>query len=580
MQNIKNAYLIPVAAVFGAVMLVVVLSAGSARIALVEDAEDIVVSRERVIESALVNRLNIYEEAARAATGLFVLDDVTKSDWNNFVETSGVLERYPGVHGFGYAEVVSGSELAAFEASGREQINPRFNVYPEAQKDDYVVAKFIEPMDERKSRAVGYDISSEEERKNTFEKARDTGITQMTNAVQLVRENSAEEQQPGFLMFIPQYQAGAPIDTEQQRRDAIDGYVYVMFRSADFINSLSELAIEPDAQDLGFRITSQPNNTIYYETDNFETVRQNSSSSQVTEQRNINGATISFDMTYQAELLVPDSVRNRPTIILFFGTLVAALIAIVTFLLLRGKANQLALETERSVNDAKDSLLSIASHQLRTPATGVKQYIGMVLQGFTGDITPQQEAMLQKAYDSNERQLKTINDILYLARIESGRIVLSKSKIYVRDMLHSLLDDLKGDFEENEHTLVLHIPKKKKSVYADEHMIRMAIENLVTNAIKYTPNGGKIEITMRHTKYGVKLHVKDNGVGIAEEDREKLFKQFSRVKNELSKSVSGTGVGLYLTKYLVELHHGTVHVKSEEGEGSTFSIYLPSKEKK
>jgi signal transduction histidine kinase len=237
----------------------------------------------------------------------------------------------------------------------------------------------------------------------------------------------------------------------------------------------------------------------------------------------------------------------------------------------------LAAQKERDIELAKDELLSLASHQLRTPATGVKQYVGMVLQGFAGKVPPQQKKLLEKAYASNDRQLQSINEILHLAKISAGHIVLARQNVNITAMIKDVVQEQQQDINSAKHSVKLSLGRKPVWLHVDPHMLRMATENILSNAIKYTPQNGKISVQMRTTDNDVEIRVKDSGIGIREEDFPKLFKQFSRLPNAVSQQTSGTGVGLYLAKYLVESHNGSIDVTSEQHKGSTFIIRLPVK---
>lgn len=223
----------------------------------------------------------------------------------------------------------------------------------------------------------------------------------------------------------------------------------------------------------------------------------------------------------------------------------------------------------------KDEFVALASHQLRTPATAVKQYLGMVLQGYVGDISDVQAEMLMKAFESNERQIQIINQILNAARVDTGSLVLTPAPVDVCSLVRGIANDMKSQFDAHAHTLDLHLPNVPMQVEADMGYLRMAIENLVNNAILYTPDGGKITLGVSRAGKRCRLLITDNGVGIRKSDLHKLFIKFSRIHNPLSVQAGGSGIGLYLAAEIVRLHRGTVSVESELGKGTTFAISLP-----
>jgi PAS domain S-box-containing protein len=230
------------------------------------------------------------------------------------------------------------------------------------------------------------------------------------------------------------------------------------------------------------------------------------------------------------------------------------------------------------LNDAKDEFISLASHQLRTPATGVKQFIGMLLENYFGELTEDQRTMLEYAYESNERQLEVINDLLKVAQVDAGKVVLAKHKTDLAKLLEKIMQGQRSQFASRKQKVLLDRPKEPLYASVDESRIRMVIENLVDNASKYTPDGKSITVTIDKTKDNkfIAIKVKDEGVGIAKEDLSRLFQKFLRLDNPLSIQVGGTGIGLYWAKKIVDLHGGDILLKSQLGKGTTFTVMIPT----
>ena len=229
-----------------------------------------------------------------------------------------------------------------------------------------------------------------------------------------------------------------------------------------------------------------------------------------------------------------------------------------------------------ALNKAKDEFISIASHQLRTPATGVKQYLGMILEGYAGEVNDMQKEILKTAYESNERQLVIVNDLLRVAQADASQISLIKDTINVAQIIQHVINEQAPKFiSKNQQIAYTVLPNK--SIYArlDPFHIRMAFENLIDNASKYSPKNKPIEIKLRKTTQNIIVSVKDKGVGIRKKDQEKLFKKFSRIDNPLSTVAGGTGLGLYWVHKIVEMHDGEIKVSSEYKKGAEFVITLP-----
>ena len=231
------------------------------------------------------------------------------------------------------------------------------------------------------------------------------------------------------------------------------------------------------------------------------------------------------------------------------------------------------------VNKTKDEFISLASHQLRTPATGVKQYLGMVLEGMAGDVTEAQQALLQKAYESNERQLMIISDLLKVAQIDAGKLRLRRQEVDIAKLLGDVIKEQQATFAMRTQKLQFTAPLSKSMAFADPDKMRMVLENIIDNASKYSEPGKSIRVMLTEQDDTIGITIRDRGVGIARKDISKLFGKFNRIHNHLSNHVGGTGLGLYWAKKVVDLHGGMIKVTSVLGKGSTFIVYLPKNEK-
>jgi PAS domain S-box-containing protein len=236
------------------------------------------------------------------------------------------------------------------------------------------------------------------------------------------------------------------------------------------------------------------------------------------------------------------------------------------------------ISKEFEMDRMKSEFISIASHQLRTPATAVKNLIGLLKEGYVGKLTKEQADLIELAYASNEQQLEVVNNLLYVARADSEEVRLKLIRDDTVQLVKQCIDEQRFTIESREQKIETKLPDKKVLATMDRQFIRMVIENLLSNASKYTPDGGNISLGMTDSEKDFTLKVRDSGVGIAKQDQARLFQRFSRIDNELSTSRGGSGIGLYLVKRIAELHHGHVSVDSEPGKGSTFTIKIPKEQ--
>ena len=229
----------------------------------------------------------------------------------------------------------------------------------------------------------------------------------------------------------------------------------------------------------------------------------------------------------------------------------------------------------QKLNLAKDEFVSLASHQLRTPATVVKQYAAMLNQGYVGDLTEEQSDMVNIIYKSNERQLEIIEDLLRVARVDDGKVYLEKSACDVTELLEAVIEKQAVLFKARKQTVLFNKPKKKIVAMMDRKLMRMVLDNLLDNAGKYSKPNCQITIVVEQNDISTKISVQDTGVGIRKADIHKLFKKFSRIDNSLSITAGGTGLGLYWAKKILDLHQGSIEIGSTLHKGSIFTVILP-----
>lgn len=247
---------------------------------------------------------------------------------------------------------------------------------------------------------------------------------------------------------------------------------------------------------------------------------------------------------------------------------------------LRYSLQRKAMEMQRiqhliEVNRSKDEFISLASHQLRTPATVVKQYIAMVLDGYTGEISPDQKVMLEKAYDGNELQLRIVNDLLHVAALDAGRVHLQRTPVDIIALAKECVQDQRAKMRNRSQHVVLSAPVKLGKFMADELKLRMVLDNLLDNASKYSDHGSAIDVDISTTESALRIAIRDNGVGIGADDMAKLFQKFTRIPNRLSTEVGGSGLGLYWARKIIDLHDGQLEVDSVLDAGTTFTVVLP-----
>lgn len=234
-----------------------------------------------------------------------------------------------------------------------------------------------------------------------------------------------------------------------------------------------------------------------------------------------------------------------------------------------------ALEEVETVNRRKTEFVSNVSHELRTPLTSIKGYASILLAGKLGEVPPEVRLRLEKINKHSDELAQFVNDLLDIARLESGRVEMKLAEENLEKIAEEVADLLSVQLKDKQLELALEIPEEARKVQADYSQIKRVLINLVNNAVKFTPAQGKIKITGQKVDNQVQVDVSDTGCGIPREAQDKIFHEFYRVDNPINQQVKGTGLGLAMVKNIIEAHKGRVWARSLPGSGTTFSFILP-----
>ena len=229
------------------------------------------------------------------------------------------------------------------------------------------------------------------------------------------------------------------------------------------------------------------------------------------------------------------------------------------------------------IDKMKTEFVSVASHQLRTPLTAIKLFTEMLVNEQVGKISSEQKKYLSNVYDSTERMVGLVNDLLNVTRIESGRLMVSPIPTDISNFLSSLIQEASALAKTKNIKITLTNKTKLSSVPLDQSLIRQVYHNLLTNAIRYTKNGGIVKVNIISKKPSFVVSVKDEGIGIPKNSQNRIFEKFFRADNAVKVATEGTGLGLYVSKMIVESSDGKIWFKSKENFGTTFYVSLPIK---
>jgi signal transduction histidine kinase len=226
------------------------------------------------------------------------------------------------------------------------------------------------------------------------------------------------------------------------------------------------------------------------------------------------------------------------------------------------------------LNKMKSEFVSIASHQLRTPLSAIRWETEILLSKFAVGLNEKQKDAIESISQTGQQMLRLVNDLLDVARIDQGRLILKKEKINLtmitREVIRNILPLAQAG-----KVIIIFDEKKQAWILGDAEKLKLAIENLLSNAVKYTLGKGVVEITLQKKDDSYIFSIRDNGAGIPEAQQKKIFEKFFRSDNALKNNTTGTGLGLYITKNIVEQSGGKVWFESRENEGSVFNFSIP-----
>jgi PAS domain S-box-containing protein len=229
---------------------------------------------------------------------------------------------------------------------------------------------------------------------------------------------------------------------------------------------------------------------------------------------------------------------------------------------------------EREVERMKSEFVSLVSHEFRTPLTSIRGYTEMMLEGDAGDLNDEQTDFLKTVFRNATHLTEIVNDLLIVSRLEAGAIKLKLGCININDIIEDVIALLQPQIDAKQQNLKLRIPKNTPDALGDAQRVNQILLNLLSNAYKYTPANGSLSVNVSTKQGFISIDVKDSGIGLSKSELEQLFTKFYRAENPATIKAGGTGLGLWITRSLVEMHGGKISVVSKPGKGSTFTFTL------
>jgi signal transduction histidine kinase len=445
------------------------------------------------------------------------------------------------------------------------------------QRDSYFPVYYVAPIEGNQA-AIGFDLTSQESRRKAMEKARRTGKLIATEKIRLVQDASNNgREQAGFLLMYPVY--------ELDDFTRLKGLALGVYHIGDLIES-ALVGLNTEAYNINVSDITDPEapSLLYRRWDT--PLGANTWRSTLT----IGERVWALDFSLSDQDLYSQIDWNVWFVLiagLLFSILCAAFIitshgkaqSITNEVVIKTQQLKQAKEQAEQANRAKSEFLANMSHELRTPLNSIIGFTHRLIHKSTDKQDKRLIDSLETIHRNGKHLLNLINDILDLSKIEAGKMSISAETIALPALTAQLQQQAQALIPEGASlNLVAHC--NADSIQADPKRLTQMLLNLLSNAIKYSDHG-TITLTIEHkihnTKPGIYFSVKDEGIGIKDEDMHKLFDKFSQINSPGKSFVEGTGLGLVLVKEFAELHQGFIEVQSEWQQGSCFSIWLPNK---
>ncbi|MCB1097483.1 MAG: CHASE domain-containing protein [Verrucomicrobiae bacterium] len=532
----------------------------------------------REMISNIDHRMDLYEQALWGGVGLYSASDtVTRSAWKHYIDSLKIANTLPGIQGIGVAPNLKGEDRDAHENCVRSDGFPDYRISPESERDRCAPVTFLEPFDWRNQRAFGYDMWSNDVRREALARAGDLGIAATSGMVRLLQE-TGEDVQNGFLTYVPLYDNGLPVNTVEERRQALRGWVFAAFRAKNMLQGALDgyedafhiqIFDAPDVETAALLFDSDP--------ERGDSGGQQDDSSLRSTTRNLTIQGRSWTLRVQTEKFFQEGMRPiLPWVIAIGGIIVSVLLFVLMLFVygLKERASSIAAEMTRELEESNQELRQFAyaaTHDVKSPLNSIGNALHL-LNKESPELSKRSSKAIEWIHTAHGRAIEIIDkltEVIHLkegGKLEAETIDMGTEIPRITAAFANELAACGGAVDCRGCEGTLNFPPS---------VISRVMENLLSNAIKYRHPDRPLRISIDFTSHRTEsiLRVQDNGLGFdASTDQDKIFGLFRRAHSH----VQGSGFGLYITKQSLEFHGASITCTSAVGTGSAFLVSIPS----
>lgn len=543
-------------------------------------------------DATINSKIRTYIAMLKSGRGFIeTVEEINRDSFRSYVGSLDLRRNYPGVLGIGYAKRVLSYEAEALAQKMESEGFTNFRIFPQTAKYDYIAIQYLEPLDERNRRAIGFDMSSETNRRTSMEKAAATGEPVGTGKVFLVQELE-EDRQPGFLIYLPVYKGDRNPQDADERRQLLDGYIYGAFRANSFLAEVRNTSNVEDISITLYESEAAPENILA------QTHSQTPDAGKdYTRQMTTDVAGRRWIVEYKALPAYVEKSNSGWTPVIFGSGLVFSLLLFgMTFLESNArrrsegftyelkeseKEKALLFEKEQKArrfaedaSRAKDEFISVVSHELRTPLNTIAGWT-RILQ--SDNLAPDMKRQALEKIEKNLRmQTKLVEELLDFSQIITGKGDLNSKLIEISGVFEEAVEGITTQAVEKEISIEKENRLNGQKILGDSERLRKAFENVLRNAVKFTSKNGTIHTEIKEQDDAIEMKIRDSGRGINPKFLPHIFEGFRQADSSSTRQFGGLGLGLAISRHIIELHGGSIKAESAgEGKGSVFTIKIP-----